>query len=350
MSSDSSRSGRGRKPQGGDRLPARTWRSERDRRGERGIVNPAQRDTGQGVSGRGIGRTGVSSGRSGVSSGRSGASSGRSRGGRGSVSSGRTGSPGTGRIATGPITGPIAAAITTGPIATGAIRTEAAHQVRHWRHRLGSWLVGNGNGGGLDTPLDASRRNRRSAPVDTERFGRASERFARFMGTASFLVGMTAFVGGWLAWNWLAPTRLQFDPRELNFTLLTLLLSLQASYAAPLILLAQNRQADRDRVAAEQDRDRAERALADTEYLAREVAALRIALGEVATRDFVRSELRSLLEEYADPRTTADKPRTKKKTGGPGKSVKPRHTTARSGTGNAAEPDGAPRGPVDRRP
>jgi uncharacterized membrane protein len=152
---------------------------------------------------------------------------------------------------------------------------------------------------GLDTPLD-SRRSRRGPAVDGETFGRWSERFARFMGTASFLVGMTVFVGAWLAWNWLAPTDLQFDPRRLNFTLMTLILSLQASYAAPLILLAQNRQADRDRVSAEQDRDRAERALADTEYLAREVAALRIALGEVATRDFVRSELRDLFQEFQE--------------------------------------------------
>ena len=149
---------------------------------------------------------------------------------------------------------------------------------------------------GLDTPMD-SRRVLRGPVVDSETFGRWSEAFARFMGTAWFLVGMTIFVGAWLAWNAFAPADLQFDPRRLNFTLLTLILSLQASYAAPLILLAQNRQADRDRVTAEQDRDRAERALADTEYLAREVAALRIALGEVATRDFVRSELRTLLEE-----------------------------------------------------
>ena len=149
---------------------------------------------------------------------------------------------------------------------------------------------------GLDTPLD-SRRLIRGPVVDSETFGRWSETFARFMGTAWFLVGMTVFVGAWLAWNAFAPADLQFDPRRLNFTLMTLILSLQASYAAPLILLAQNRQADRDRVSAEQDRDRAERALADTEYLAREVAALRIALGEVATRDFVRSELRALLDE-----------------------------------------------------
>ncbi len=143
--------------------------------------------------------------------------------------------------------------------------------------------------------------------VDSEAFGRWSEAFARFMGTAWFLVGMTVFVGAWLAWNAFAPAELQFDPRRLNFTLMTLILSLQASYAAPLILLAQNRQADRDRVTAEQDRDRAERALADTEYLAREVAALRIALGDVATRDFVRSELKALLEEATVTRKPARK-------------------------------------------
>ncbi|WP_370882579.1 DUF1003 domain-containing protein [Kineosporia succinea] len=188
-------------------------------------------------------------------------------------------------------------------------------------------------------PLDASRRNRRTAPaMDTERFGRASERFARFMGTAAFLVGMTVFVGGWLAWNWLAPESLQFDPRRLNFTLMTLILSLQASYAAPLILLAQNRQADRDRVQAEQDRDRAERALADTEYLAREVAALRIALGEVATRDFVRSELRALLEEYGDKPSS---PRAKKKAA---KSQKDAKDSPNGGANGAAQRGPAPDG------
>jgi uncharacterized membrane protein len=120
------------------------------------------------------------------------------------------------------------------------------------------------------------------------------------MGTAQFLVGMTIFVALWLLWNTFADRSLQFDSRELNFTLLTLILSLQASYAAPLILLAQNRQADRDRVALEQDRARDERNLADTEFLTREVAALRIALREMATRDFVRSELRQLLEEMEE--------------------------------------------------
>ena len=147
----------------------------------------------------------------------------------------------------------------------------------------------------LDQPREARRALLARPQVDPEAFGRISERFARFMGTARFLVYMTAFIALWLVWNVLAPRRLQFDPY--TFTFLTLLLSLQASYAAPLILLAQNRQTDRDRVATEQDRARDERALADTEYLTREVASLRIALRDVATRDFVRSELRSLLEE-----------------------------------------------------
>jgi uncharacterized membrane protein len=154
--------------------------------------------------------------------------------------------------------------------------------------------------GGLDTPLETRRSVLPTPQVDAETFGRWSERFARFMGTASFIVGMTIFVGVWLLWNTLAPVRLQFDPRALNYTLLTLILSLQASYAAPLILLAQNRQADRDRVSFEQDRQRAERALADTEYLAREVAALRITLREVATRDFVRSELRDTVDQLVE--------------------------------------------------
>jgi len=138
--------------------------------------------------------------------------------------------------------------------------------------------------------------------VDPEAFGRWSERFARFMGTPQFLVYMTAFVAIWLVWNTLGPQDLQFDPRALNYTLLTLILSMQASYAAPLILLAQNRQDDRDRVSLEQDRQRAERNLGDTEYLAREVAALRIAMRDVATRDFLRSELRGLLEELESGR------------------------------------------------
>ena len=131
-------------------------------------------------------------------------------------------------------------------------------------------------------------------------FGVGAEAFARFMGTPVFLVWMTIFVVVWLAWNTFMPEAAQFDPRALNYTLLTLILSLQASYAAPLLLLAQNRQDDRDRVIAEQDRARDERNLSDTEYLTREVAALRFAMRDIVTRDYLRSELRDLLEEMRE--------------------------------------------------
>ncbi|MBT1002916.1 DUF1003 domain-containing protein [Paenarthrobacter sp. DKR-5] len=152
---------------------------------------------------------------------------------------------------------------------------------------------------GLDTPLELRSRLFPRLTPNPDAFGTMTEKFARFMGTPQFLVYMTVFCVVWLGWNTLAPENLQFDPRSLNFTLLTLMLSLQASYAAPLLLLAQNRQDDRDRVAIEQDRQQAARNLTDTEYLTRELASLRIALRDVATRDFVRSELRSLLEELA---------------------------------------------------
>src|SRR6478672_6608913 len=154
------------------------------------------------------------------------------------------------------------------------------------------------NSGRLDQPREVSRSRFSRPSYNPETFGRASERFARFMGTATFLVYMTAFVLLWVIWNVLAAPDQRFDIYP--FIFLTLMLSLQASYAAPLILLAQNRQADRDRVSLEQDRARDERNLADTEYLTREVAALRIALRDMATRDFLRSELRSLLEEMED--------------------------------------------------
>jgi uncharacterized membrane protein len=127
------------------------------------------------------------------------------------------------------------------------------------------------------------------------------------MGTGAFLITMTIIVLLWVSWNTLAPESAQYDPRALNFTLLTLILSLQASYAAPLILLAQNRQDDRDRVKFEQDRQRAERNLADTEYLAREVVALKLALEEVATKDFVKDELREVVRELLEELQTKPK-------------------------------------------
>lgn len=148
---------------------------------------------------------------------------------------------------------------------------------------------------GLNVPK--GQRNAMRNTVDSDRFGRATELIARAMGTPWFLVGLTLICAGWLLWNTLAPEAWRFDSAALGFTALTLALSLQASYAAPLILLAQNRQDDRDRVSMEQDRQRAERQLADTEYLAREVAALRLAMKELATKDFLKAELRALLEE-----------------------------------------------------
>ncbi|MDQ1484887.1 MAG: hypothetical protein QOJ62_580 [Actinomycetota bacterium] len=148
----------------------------------------------------------------------------------------------------------------------------------------------------LDQPK-AARGVVRRPEYDPEAFGKLSERFARFMGTARFIVAMSVVIAGWVLWNLFAPGHLRFDTYSNKFTLLTLILSLQASYAAPLILLAQNRQADRDRIQFEEDRTRNERNIADTEYLAREVASLRIALGEVATRDFIRGELQRMLED-----------------------------------------------------
>ncbi|WP_010147950.1 DUF1003 domain-containing protein [Serinicoccus profundi] len=160
----------------------------------------------------------------------------------------------------------------------------------------------------LDQPLVKQSRWMPQARMDPEVFGAFAERFARFMGTARFLVWMTLFVLVWIAWNTVLPAGARFDPYA--FIFLTLMLSLQASYAAPLILLAQNRQDDRDKVQMGQDRARDERTQADTEFLTREVAALRLAMRDVATRDFVRSELRDLLEELREQdRAEAEDPR-----------------------------------------
>jgi uncharacterized membrane protein len=148
--------------------------------------------------------------------------------------------------------------------------------------------------------LDQPRARRRGLlpAYDPEAFGRLSERVARFIGTGRFLVWMSVVIVLWVLWNVFAPRDLRWD--NYPFIFLTLMLSLQASYAAPLILLAQNRQADRDRVNLEQDRKQNERSIADTEYLSREVAALRVGLGEVATRDWMRSELQELLRDLEE--------------------------------------------------
>ena len=157
----------------------------------------------------------------------------------------------------------------------------------------------------LDQPLERGISLRPS--VNEETVGRLSERIARFLGSWRFIGYMTAFIAFWILLN-VSPWHV--DPYP--FIFLTFLLSLQASYAAPLILLAQNRQADRDRVQYQEDRARTERLIADTEYLMREIASLRVALGEVATRDYIRSELRDLLDDLDERDTRA---RSKKKKG-----------------------------------
>jgi uncharacterized membrane protein len=134
------------------------------------------------------------------------------------------------------------------------------------------------------TDLSTPRQRRRvGVHYDPDAFGEFSESIARFLGTARFLVWQTGVIAVWIVWNLLLPERWQFDPWDRGLVLLTLVLSLQASYAAPLILLAQNRQEIRDRSQIESDRRVAERTQADTEFLARELASVRLAIGDVAT-------------------------------------------------------------------
>ncbi|MGV0835942.1 DUF1003 domain-containing protein [Mycolicibacterium thermoresistibile] len=144
----------------------------------------------------------------------------------------------------------------------------------------------------LDTPR-APRGFDLGLGLDVDAMGRFSERIARFLGTGRYLAAQTIIVVVWIALN-IGAFAWQWDPYP--FILLNLAFSTQAAYAAPLILLAQNRQENRDRVALEEDRRRAEQTKADTEYLARELAALRLAIGEVATRDYLRRELDDLRE------------------------------------------------------
>jgi uncharacterized membrane protein len=146
--------------------------------------------------------------------------------------------------------------------------------------------------------LDTPRTSRGFAPrLDVEAVGRVSESFARFLGTGRYLAIQTVFVIVWIFLN-LVAVKWRWDPYP--FILLNLAFSTQAAYAAPLILLAQNRQENRDRVALEEDRRRAAQTKADTEYLARELAALRLAVGDVATRDYLRRELEELRELLTD--------------------------------------------------
>ncbi len=140
--------------------------------------------------------------------------------------------------------------------------------------------------------------------LEEDTFGSFAEAFARWMGTANFILWMTVAIIIWVLWNVFDPNA----PDHWPFAFLTLALSLQASYAAPLILLAQNRQEARDRVIMEHDREVAAQSRADTDYLAREIASLRMRMNDVATRDFIRSELRDLLEDLQIEKASGEKP------------------------------------------
>ncbi|MBV7281561.1 MULTISPECIES: DUF1003 domain-containing protein [unclassified Corynebacterium] len=140
----------------------------------------------------------------------------------------------------------------------------------------------------LDTPMATRRRGLR---INADAVGAMAERVARFFGTGEYLFWQTIFVITWIALN-LGAWKWQWDPYP--FILLNLAFSTQAAYAAPLILLAQNRQEDRDRVSLSEDRRRAAQTKADTEFLARELASVRLALGDSVTRDYLRREMEDL--------------------------------------------------------
>jgi uncharacterized membrane protein len=185
--------------------------------------------------------------------------------------------------------------------------------------------------------LDQPRSSRTRFEVDPDWFPRLSERIARFLGTGRFLAIQSVIVLVWIALN-LTAVAWRWDPYP--FILLNLAFSTQAAYAAPLILLAQNRQDDRDRVSLEEDRARAARTKADTEYLARELAALRIALGEVATRDYLRSELERLAERINTGKTHPDRAHSDKAHSDkahPDKTHPGRTSTDRSGRGQGGD-------------
>ena len=149
----------------------------------------------------------------------------------------------------------------------------------------------------LSTPAEGRRFGLpRRLHLDSESFGRFAEWIARFMGSPTFLIWMSIFIAVWLIWNITAPPAAQFDDPS-SFILLTFMLSIEAAYSAPLILLAQNRQEARDRLSFDEDRRMAAQSRADTDFLAREIASLRAQMGEIATRDFIRSEIRDQLRD-----------------------------------------------------
>jgi uncharacterized membrane protein len=156
-----------------------------------------------------------------------------------------------------------------------------------------------GYGADLSTPRGAPRMGAR---YDADAFGRMAEVIARFMGTGRFLAGQSFFIIGWIALNAVGFIN-HWDPYP--FILLNLVFSTQAAYAAPLILLAQNRQDDRDRASLDRDREGAARTKADTEFLARELAAVRIALADVVTADDLDIRMNRLEKLLADPAVPA---------------------------------------------
>lgn len=159
------------------------------------------------------------------------------------------------------------------------------------------------------------RRGRFDVSYDADAFGQFAESIAKYLGTARFLVWQSVVITVWIIHNVAAPSRFVFDPWNRGFTLLTLVLSIQASYAAPLILLAQNRQERRDRAQSENDRDVAERTQGDTEFLAREIASVRLALADVVTNEDLRDQMDDLataigrLSERLDSVSPAAEPR-----------------------------------------
>ncbi|MCH5643661.1 MULTISPECIES: DUF1003 domain-containing protein [unclassified Gordonia (in: high G+C Gram-positive bacteria)] len=151
----------------------------------------------------------------------------------------------------------------------------------------------------LDQP---STRRGISFNLDSDIVGSYAERIARFLGTGRYLAIQTVIVIVWVALNLIAVS-IRWDPYP--FILLNLAFSTQAAYAAPLILLAQNRQENRDRIALDEDRSRAAQTKADTEFLARELAAVRLAVGDTVSRDYLRKELDDLLDELTERITAA---------------------------------------------
>jgi uncharacterized membrane protein len=135
------------------------------------------------------------------------------------------------------------------------------------------------------------------ARYDADAFGRFAEGMARFLGTGRFIVGQTVLVVGWIIVNSVGAIY-HWDPYP--FILLNLAFSTQAAYAAPLILLAQNRQDDRDRANIDRDREVAARTQADTEFLAREIASVRLALADVVTTQDLEDSLAKLTKLIVD--------------------------------------------------